>query len=180
MTPTETLMHEHQIILMVLDGAEREAQKIEDTGSVRAETVGGMLDFFRNFADRCHHSKEEKLLFVKMEERGMPVEGGPIAVMLYEHDEGRRLTKAIAEVLPLATNGDRRASAAVAQNLLAYVRLLRAHIHKEDNVLYPMADRLLTAEDQRELMEAFNRMEAEEIGEGVHEKYHQLAHKLAG
>jgi hemerythrin-like domain-containing protein len=139
-----------------------------------------MLDFFRNFADRCHHSKEEKLLFVKMEERGMPVEGGPIAVMLYEHDEGRRLTRTIAEALPLATNGDRRASAAVAQNLLAYVRFLRAHIHKEDNVLYPMADRLLTAEDQRELMEAFSRVEAEEMGEGVHEKYHQLAHKLAG
>jgi hemerythrin-like domain-containing protein len=180
MTPTETLMHEHQIILMVLDGAEREARWMEDSGAVRAETVSEMLDFFRNFADRCHHSKEEKLLFVKMEERGMPVEGGPIGAMLYEHDQGRQLTKAMADALPLATSGDPAATAAVWQNLLAYVRFLRAHIHKEDHVLYPMADRLLTAEDQRGLMEAFDKVEAEEIGEGVHEKYHQLAHKLAG
>jgi len=63
--------------------------------------------------------------------------------------------------------------------LSTYARLLRAHIAKEDNVLYPMADQLFTAEDQRSLTEAFDRVEAEETGEGVHEKYHQLAHKLA-
>jgi hemerythrin-like domain-containing protein len=179
MTPTELLMHEHQIILMVLDGAEREARQMEESGSVRLETVGEMIDFFSNFADRCHHSKEEDLLFVKLEERGMPAQAGPIAVMLDEHEQGRRLTAAIAEALPLATKGDARATAAIAQNLLAYAGLLRAHIGKEDNVLYPMANRLLTAEDQRELMEAFDRVEAEEMGEGVHEKYHELAHKLA-
>jgi hemerythrin-like domain-containing protein len=55
---------------------------------------------------------------------------------------------------------------------------LRAHIDKEDNVLYPMADRLFTPEDQRALTKAFEKVEAEEIGEGVHEKYHQLAHDL--
>lgn len=179
MTPTEMLMHEHQIILMVLDGAEREAQRIEETGSVRAGTVSEMLDFFQNFADKCHHSKEEDLLFVKMEEAGMPVEGGPIAAMLYEHGEGRRLVRAMSQALPRAAEGDAVATAAVARDLLAYVRLLRAHIRKEDNVLYPMADRLLTAEDQQALMEGFDRVEAEEMGEGVHEKYHQLAHKLA-
>jgi len=59
------------------------------------------------------------------------------------------------------------------------VALLRAHIDKEDNVLFPMADQLLTAADQKELTEAFEKVEAEEIGEGVHDKYHQLAHELA-
>jgi hemerythrin-like domain-containing protein len=86
----------------------------------------------------------------------------------------------MAGALPLATKGDAAATAAIARDLKAYVRFLRAHIGKEDNVLYPMADRLLTAEDQRELMAAFDRVEAEEMGEGVHEKYHELAHKLAG
>jgi len=180
MTPIEMLMHEHQIILLVLDGAEREARQMQDTGSVHAETVDEMLDFFRNFADRCHHSKEENLLFVKMEERGMPAQRGPIAAMLSEHAEGRRLTAAMAEALPQAAEGDPAATAALSANLGAYARFLRAHIGKEDGVLYPMAERLFTAEDQRELMEAFDQVEAEEMGEGVHEKYHQLAHKLAG
>jgi hemerythrin-like domain-containing protein len=78
MMPTETLKHEHQIILMVLGAAEREAQSIQNSGKVQADELDRMLDFFRNFADRCHHAKkEEELLFVKMQERGMPVRGGP-------------------------------------------------------------------------------------------------------
>jgi hemerythrin-like domain-containing protein len=138
-----------------------------------------MLDFFREFADHCHHAKEENLLFEKMKRRGVPVSGGPIAVMLQEHDEGRRRLKAVAEALPKARSGDASAATSVRTNLLAYVQLLRGHIDKEDNILYPMADRLFTPEDQRALTEGFEKVEAEEIGEGVHEKYHQLAHDLA-
>jgi hemerythrin-like domain-containing protein len=58
--------------------------------------------------------------------------------------------------------------------------MLRAHIDKENSILYPIADRVFTAEDQQELMEAFDRVEAEEMGEGTHERYHQLAHEWAG
>jgi hemerythrin-like domain-containing protein len=173
-------MHEHQIILMVLDAAGRKAEQIEQEGAAGVPQVDQMLDFFRNFADRCHHAKEEDLLFVKMEKRGVPVEGGPIGVMLREHDEGRRRLKAVADALPGATNEDPVALAAVSENLGAYTRLLRAHIGKEDKVLYPMADKLLTLQDQQELSEAFDRVETEEMGEGVHERYHQLAHELAG
>jgi len=75
-------MHEHKIILQVLDAAEREARRMGETGEVRTERLEQMVDFFRNFADRCHHAKEEKLLFVRMEERGMSREAGPIGVML--------------------------------------------------------------------------------------------------
>ena len=64
-------------------------------------------------------------------------------------------------------------------SLLAYAELLRRHIQKEDNVLYPMADRVLTGQDQQALAEAFEKVEAQEIGQGVHEKYHRLAHELA-
>jgi len=180
MTPTEVLKHEHQVILLVLGAAEREARQIEETGAARADTVDEMVDFFRSFADACHHAKEEKLLFVKMQERGVPVQGGPVAVMLQEHDQGRRLVRAVAEALPGARAGDREAIATVKDNLGIYAGFLRAHIAKEDNVLFPMADRLFTPDDQRALSEAFDRLEAEETGAGVHEKYHGLAHQLAG
>jgi hemerythrin-like domain-containing protein len=180
MTPTEILKHEHQIILMVLGAAEREVQRIQDGGQTRVPEVDQMLDFFRNFADRCHHAKEENLLFVKMEEKGVPVDGGPIGVMLREHDEGRRRLRAVAEALPGAANQNPVALTSVRDNLGAYALLLRAHIGKEDKVLYPMADRLFTPQDQQELSDAFDRVEDEEIGSGVHERYHQLAHDLAG
>jgi len=178
MRPTETLKHEHQVILRVLDAAEREAQAMQERAEVRAERIEDMLDFFRNFADRCHHAKEEDLLFIRMEERGVPAHTGPIAVMLHEHDQGRQHLKAIVEALPRAEEGESPAVEAVRGHLLAYVRMLRAHIGKEDNILYPLADRVFRPQDQQSLTEAFERVEAEEIGEGVHEKYHQLARGL--
>ncbi len=178
MRPTETLMHEHQIILTVLDAAAREVRRTQETGEVRTERLEQMVDFFRNFADRCHHAKEENLLFVRMEERGMPREAGPIVVMLYEHDLGRGYVRAVAEALPRA-HSDPAARQTVLDNLTLYIQLLRDHICKEDHILYPMADQLFLPEDQRALEEAFDRMEREEIGEGVHERYHELAHRLA-
>jgi len=179
MTPTETLKHEHQIIGLVLEAARREVQSIEQTRRIRAERLEKIVDFVKSFADRCHHAKEEGHLFARMRERGMPAQSGPIAVMLREHDEGRRRIAAVVEALPDARKGVPSAVEAVRTNLLAYVELLTAHIAKEDNVLYPMADRLLTADDQRALAEAFEEVEAKEIGAGVHDKYHRLAHDLS-
>jgi len=178
-TPTQELRNEHRIILKVLDAAEREIDAIARTGKVREDFVLKLLDFVRNFADACHHAKEEKRLFVKMSERGMPLNAGPLAVMLHEHEEGRRLVKAAADALPSALLGDKRALQALKDGLAGYVDLLRAHIGKEDNILYPMADKMLTAEDQKTLAEAFERVETVETGTGVHEKYHKLADELA-
>jgi hemerythrin-like domain-containing protein len=178
MTSTEILKHEHKIILLVLEAAEHEVRLIHDTGKVHADRVEKMLDFFRNFADRCHHAKEENLLFMKMRDKGIPGENGPIAVMLKEHAEGRKRLKAVSDALPQAREGDASAIGIVKDNLSAYIELLRNHIKKEDNILYPMADQLFTFEDQKSLSDAFDKVEAEEMGAGVHEKYHQLAQEL--
>jgi len=179
MIPTEILKHEHQVILLVIGAAEKEAAHIRETGALHAENVEKMVDFFRNFADHCHHAKEENHLFVKMVDRGMPLESGPIAVMLHEHHQGRQHIKGLAEALPAAKLGDAAAIAAVRDNLIGYATLLRQHIDKEDNVLYPMADRMFTDADQKALGDAFDKVEAEEVGEGTHEKFHQIAHDLA-
>ena len=179
MTATETLNHEHKIILMVLDAAEKEIESIRGTGKIHRQTIEKMLDFFRNFADHCHHAKEEKHLFVKMKEKGMPDNSGPIFVMLTEHNQGRSRLNAIAEVLGTASEGSASAIQTVIDNLSGYVELLRNHILKEDNILFPAADKMFTPEDQKELMVSFEKVEAEEIGVGIHEKYHQIAHDLA-
>jgi hemerythrin-like domain-containing protein len=179
MQATELLKHEHDIILLVLQAAEREAQAIQQTGRVRTDEMQKMLEFFRCFVDQCHHKKEEGYLFLKLQELGMPREAGPLAVMLHEHEEGRRKLAAVEEALPEATRGEMTAVQTVRSNLLDYAALLRGHIQKENNVLYPMADSMLTDDDQRMLAEAFAQIEAEDMGAGVHERYHQLAHALA-
>ncbi len=180
MNPTEILKHEHKIVLLVLNGAESIAQTLNDGGNADIVTVNKMVDFFRNFTDRCHHSKEEKQLFPRLEQRGVTNQGGPIGVMLQEHELGRARVRAIADASVKIEAGDKSGSAILAENLSAYVELLRAHINKEDNVLFAMADRVLTDADKQELFEAFEKIEAEEMGEGTHEKYHEFAHEVAG
>ena len=180
MTPTEILKHEHQIILMVLKGAEREGNAARKKGACDAQTVEKMADFFKMFVDRCHHAKEERHLFPALERHGVPKEGGPLGVMLSEHEEGRGYVRAIAAALPGLKAGRNAAAAQLADGLLAYTTLLRAHIDKEERVLFAMADRLLTPKECQDMVKAFDKVETEEIGEGVHEKYHQLAHELAG
>jgi hemerythrin-like domain-containing protein len=179
MKATDVLKHEHKIILLVLEAAEREAQAIKDTGKVNTDKLDKVLDFCRVFIDECHHGKEEEYLFPKIKERSLESGKEPISIMLQEHVAGRRRVKNIAESLAQAGKGDLAGMAALSVNLSAYVDHLQAHIDKENNVLFPMADRLFTAEDQQDLTQAFDKHEAKEMGEGVHEKYHQLAHELA-
>jgi hemerythrin-like domain-containing protein len=177
LSPTDVLKDEHTVVLMVVRAMEREAQTIRDGGPVHDGDVAKMVDFTREFTDGCHHAKEEKVLFPTLQERS-PVAGGPVSVMLREHDQGRGHVRAITEALPKAAAGDADAAAIVADNLAGYSALLRGHIEKENQVLFPLAEQTLSDEDKTLLAREFARIEEEETEAGVHERYHALAHEL--
>ncbi len=178
MRAADILEHEHEAVLIVIKAARGEAEAIDKTGQVNAQRIGEFTDFFRNFVDRCHHGKEEKHLFPRLEERGLPRDDGPIGVMLQEHELGRAEVRAIAEALTQLEQGDGDAAEAIKEHLLAYADLLEAHIQKENGILFPMGDRVLTPDDQQSLVDAFDAVEREEMGEGTHERYHQWIHEL--
>lgn len=180
MKATTILKQEHQAILVVISAAEKEVAYIKNTGKLRIDTVAKMVDFLRNFVDRCHHTKEEKHLFPMINVRGIAKDSGPVAVMLREHEEGRNYVRALAEAVTSNGAPDSKATLRTAENLAAYTGLIRAHIDKEDNVLYPMADRILTTADHKQLTEAFEEVESQEMGEDVHEKYHAWIEELSG
>jgi hemerythrin-like domain-containing protein len=178
MKATDVLKNEHKLVLAVLGAAEEDAARMRDTGEVDLDRMRQLLEFFRVFVDRCHHAKEEHRLFPWLEDRGFPVEGGPIAVMLAEHDEGRGYVQAIESGIKGAEDGEPEAVAVLADALTSYADLLRAHIAKENNILFPMADARLSDQDQEDLITEFDEIEAEEVGVGVHERCHRLAEGL--
>jgi hemerythrin-like domain-containing protein len=175
---TEVLMAEHRGIERMLAAMERNLGRLESGDETAVPTFAQGVDFLRNFADRCHHHKEEKLLFPALAARGVPVEGGPVGVMLHEHDLGRGHIRAMADALPKAEAGDRAAMRDLATAARAYIQLLRDHIHKEDNILFEMANRVLSADEQEQMAREFDRIEDEVIGAGVHERYHQMLDQL--
>ncbi|NIM05302.1 MAG: hemerythrin [Armatimonadetes bacterium] len=178
MESTAILRHEHRVIEVVLEGLERMVEAVESGESLDSEKAEKALEILQNFADKCHHGKEEQRLFELLEARGISREAGPIGVMLAEHEQGRSHIRGMLEALPNATAGEEAAKNAFVENARAYVDLLRRHIQKEDNILFPMGEQVLTEKDDRQLTEAFETFEREEMGEGVHEKYHQWAHEL--
>lgn len=178
MKPTEILMEEHRVIERVLAVLGKMADQALARGSLDAEHARDAVEFFRNFADLCHHGKEETHLFTLMEARGFPRESGPTGVMLMEHEQGRAHVRAMAELITTAAAGDPGALRRWAEHARAYIGLLSHHIEKEDHCLFAMADQALSASDQVELAARFEQVEHEELGRGTHERYLKLADEL--
>jgi hemerythrin-like domain-containing protein len=165
-------MNEHRVIERMLRIVSTAADRLEKSEEVERGLWVSASDFLKNFADKCHHAKEEKLLFVKMMERGVSGEVGPIAVMLREHEDGRAHVRKIAE-LSAGKLGERD-TVELIKHTRAYVELLTQHIQKEDHALYPLANQVLTTDDQDYLAEGFEKVEEEIMGAGTHEKYHHM------
>jgi len=175
---TQVLRKEHDAILRMLDATEHVAESLASGVSVPAHILSNTIEFFRLFADRCHHGKEEELLFPALEKKGMPRSGGPIGVMLMEHDSGRTLIAEMAEAAKAYESGDQEAGRKWAKAAMNYSRLLRDHIAKENNVLFVMAERLLTPAEQEQLASAFDEIEIQKMGEGTHERLHRMMDSL--
>jgi len=135
----ELMMREHELIVAVLASLQAMAEKLETGGSVERQDVADFGRFFRDFADKCHHGKEEDRLFVKMVEAGFPQDRGPIAVMLAEHDAGRQEVRGLLAIGAGTGPLSQEEKARVMKYVGEFVPLLYSHIQKENNVLYPMA-----------------------------------------
>jgi hemerythrin-like domain-containing protein len=178
MLATRILMEEHALIERVLDTLEKGAQQFVQQKPVPSGFFLDVVDFIRNFADRCHHGKEEGVLFKAMVEHGFPENQGPIAVMLFEHEQGRGFTQAMSDATQRLEAGDKAAREEIVANALAYVSLLRQHIQKENNVLFRMADNVIPPSGHDEIDAAFARVEREDSGRGLRKKYEALAQAL--
>lgn len=168
----EALKEEHEIIKKGLNVLEVFIKL--GPNKVLNSDIKELLDFFEQFADKCHHSKEEGSLFPLAEERGIPKEDGPIGVMLSEHEEGRMLRKSMLETSKRLNENFEKFRV----NARSFIDLLRMHIDKEDNILYQMIDSVLKNEDNEILLKEFEKIE-EKTGKGIHERYFKLVKKLA-
>ena len=178
MKATEVLSEEHRTIERVIGSLETGAWLLSQDGTIRPEFFIEATNFIKGFADGCHHMKEEGVLFKAMVANGMPLEGSPVAAMLQEHEIGREYTRGLREAAERLKAGDQTARPDVIYNAKHYAALLRQHIGKEDQVLFPMAGEVIPQARQASLVERFEKIEHEETGEGVHEKYLALENAL--
>lgn len=178
MKATDQLKAEHEGIKLMLQVLQAVSNRIEQEKPVSGEDLSGIVEFLTVFVDKCHHGKEEEFLFPALAAAGVPREGGPIGVMLSEHQQGRNLAAQFKNTSGRYASGNKQAAAEVRLTIRQYVDLLTQHIEKENGVLFAMADSRLDANKDSELFKAFERLESERIGVGKHEEFHALLDRL--
>ena len=132
----EELKSDHQNILKRLDDLEA----VINQTTINHAKIKEFVHFTETFTEP-HHQKEEQVLFPALEKKGIPNEGGPIGMMLIEHTAKRDYLVKMRENLQENNN------IKLKENTQAMISLLRDHIYKEDNILYPCAQDALTEEE---------------------------------
>lgn len=175
---TEELKREHIHIKAALGVLERVAGRLETGGAVADGDLDALIEFLSVYADKCHHAKEEDCLFPALLAKGMPKEGGPIGIMLDEHVTGRGFIGKMREGIAGRRAGAAGAARTFANAARGYVGLLREHIEKEDDMLFPMADDTLARDEDLRLSQQFQVFEIERIGAGRHDQLEAAVARL--
>lgn len=146
-------------------------------GGPSAAVVGMMLDYFSVYVDQCHNLKEERHLFPLVERLGIPRDGGPLGVMLQEHEQSRTL---LARWKPLAESyarGDRTTLLPLRDVFGEYAALLKQHFWKENDILYPMALRVVRQADAAKVVSGIEQVEAA-LGADTRARYYGIADEI--
>ena len=172
---TVNLENDHTHILILTDIMEKITQK-PDANIAHLETIAEIIN---NFVDGFHHTKEEDLLFPKMVEKGFSFQKGTIAFMIHDHVLGQNFLKNISDNISLYKEGNKAVLADIYTNMQRFIELLRAHIEKENIVIFRMVDNTLSGEEQHNLIEKFKMVESNPIGGRYISDYIILIEQLA-
>lgn len=181
MNSFELMVEEHKNIKRMLAVIRKYCNKILNGEQVQYEDFFKIIEFVRNYADKHHHGKEEKLLFNKMVE-----ELGPTAEMLVkfgmhvEHDLGRLFIRELEAAVNKVLSGDAEARLDVIANAISYTHLLYRHIDKEDNTVYVYAQKNLSKQSIDKLNDECTVFELDAEVAGISKKYLDLIEELGG
>lgn len=173
---TSVLEQEHETIHKVIAAMSVAANRLEAGTALDPAVLRDFSAFLHGFSEECHHAKEERYLFPLLEARGIPASGCPLAVLHHEHEKGRALLMQLDDATQtFLTTGAGKDGLVL--TLRSLVQLYVDHIWKEDYLLLPMANKVLSDGDQANLCEQFSSIETE-LGSGKYQGWAQLSAKL--
>jgi hypothetical protein len=173
------LIAEHELIERAMAVLKKNLEKI-DSGKYDALQVQRAVDFLLEFGDKIHNRKEESFLFPLMQQRGVPLEGGPLGVMLMEHDAERRLLQQMSGQVATLADADPAKIHQFKKEGLEYLVIRAEHIWKENDILYPMARNIMKAGDGEKMLAEFNRLNQETYGQNAWEKFAGMVSEIEG
>ena len=171
---SDLLMTDHQTTEQVFEAVER---ALAGPGNPATGLLQDAGRYFREYVDGCHNKKEENHLFPLIEQRGIPRSGGPLAVMLMEHEQNRVLLSRLTPLIDAYVGGDAGILGQLRAVFGEYTALMKNHFWKENDILYPMARRVMSAADGQAVVAGIEATEAS-LGQGTRAKYYGLAERI--
>jgi len=170
MMPIGPLMIEHRLIERMIEVMKQQLQTWEKEKKTDPSFIETAVDFIRTYADRCHHGKEEDILFRDLREKHISNDHKRIMEeLLEEHRWGRETTGRLVEANEAYRNGDAEAASTILECVKALVEFYPKHIEKEDRHFFlPIMDYFSTEEKDAMLNEEyeFDRVLLHEIYRG--------------
>jgi DUF438 domain-containing protein len=169
----DLLMRDHETTEKVFHAGE----KAFAAGEPDPEMVSELLRYFVEYVDGCHNKKEENHLFPLLEARGIPSQGGPLAVMLQEHTQSKALLAVLKPLADAYAGGDESVLDALRRTYGEYITLLKQHFWKENDILYPMAEQALSPSDGDKVVAGIIATE-DALSPDTRSRYYELAEDL--
>jgi hemerythrin-like domain-containing protein len=133
MLPIGPLMIEHRLIEKMIAVIKREIDRSEQQNRINPEFIDLAVDFIRVYADRCHHEKEEDILFRDLNKKPLSTEEKRLMEdLIEEHRQGRRTVADLVEAKSRYLKGDPEALPFMIDRVRFLVDFYPRHIEKED------------------------------------------------
>jgi len=171
------LIAEHELIERAMAVLKVNLEKLPGGDHLQ---IGRALDFLQEFGDKIHNRKEETFLFPLMQERGIPTQGGPIGVMLMEHEAERQLLRQMSVALPGLDKAPAEQISTFRREGLEYLKIRAEHIWKENDILYPMARQVMRPDDAEKLLADFQQVNLETYGAAAWKHFTTMVGEVEG
>lgn len=175
MIPIDALMQEHRIIDRIVPPIRKEISKIEENGRVEPKTIETVVDFVRTYGDRCHHGKEEGILFRELAKKPLSVEHATMMKELIEdHVYLRKTTSTLQAANVNYMNGNLDSAKEVAKSLKDLAEFYPRHVEKEDKIFFYPSMEYFTPQEQEVMLREFWDFDRRLI----HENYSKVVSEL--
>jgi len=157
--PIGPLMHEHRLIERMVELIKKQAARIGQGDKPDSELIADAVEFFRMYADRCHHGKEEDLLFRELEKVDLaPSLTAMMAELIEDHKYGRRLVGELHQAnVAYLISGEGPENVMDLLNKLA--RFYPKHIEKEDKHFFFPIMSYFTRQEMDRMLEDFEKFD---------------------
>jgi len=178
LSATEVLSTEHRAILRMLDVTHELAHLLEVGVDVPPDMLDAVAEFMRVFGDE-HLRKEEELLFPALGKRGVALGGVAVDTLQHDHDKARTLLGKMSDAATAYRERRPKADRKWGRFATEYASVMRRHIAKEQEIFYPAAEQILSADEQRNLGESLRRAALEAPALERNQRFNQMADSLA-